>query len=77
MPDDIEQQICALQYALEQADGRSFDLEMMLRAEKARTRELEVKLTEERHMAAVLEHALAGASWALTEAGIDVTGGQT
>lgn len=74
MPEYTDAEL-ALQHALEQADGHAHDLEMMLRAEKARTRELEKALTEERQMAAVLEHALAGASWALTEAGIDVTGG--
>ena len=72
MPDYTDAEL-ALQYALEQADGRAHDLDMMLRAEKARVRELETALTEERHMSAALEHALAGASWALTEAGIDVT----
>ncbi len=69
MPECTEQQIINLHYALEQADGRAFDLNMLLLAERHRVRELEALLTEERHLLAVYEHALAGLSWTLAEGG--------
>lgn len=68
MPDYTDTEM-ALQYALEQADGHAHDLEMMLRAEKTRVRELEAALTEERHYCSALEHALAGRSWEIAEGG--------